>query len=123
MHRNCTATRSLRTPTTSLYIITGLKVSTGGKGSGRSNLCIFPFHILTKGGAGHSGGSGSLVAEYIEKRGWFPGQSGSQTYEYEGGVSLGQVLGYTLSSGPGPHPYSWAVRGLHSEEVWQFPSP
>lgn len=86
-------------------------------------LHFFPFHILTKGGAGHSGGTGSLVAEYIEKRGWFPGQSGSQTYEYEGGVSLGQVLGYTLSSGPGPHPHSGAVRGLHSEEVWQFPSP
>lgn len=67
------------------------------------------------------GDKGSLVAEYIEKRGWFPGQSGSQTYGYERVVSLGQVLGYMGSSGPGPHPHSWAVRSLRSKEVWQFP--
>lgn len=123
MYRNCTATRSLRTPTTSLYIITGLKVSAERRAPADSDVCLFPFHILTKGGAGHSGVDGSLVAEYIEKRGWFPGQSGSQTYGYEGGVSLGQVLGHTWSSGPGPHPHPWAVRSLRSEEVWQFPSP
>lgn len=41
------------------------------------------------------GDRGSLVAKYIEKRGWFPGQSGSQTYGYEGMVTLRQVLGYT----------------------------
>lgn len=40
------------------------------------------------------GDRGSLVAKYIEKRGWFPGQSGSQTYGYEGVVTLRQVLGY-----------------------------
>lgn len=40
------------------------------------------------------GDRGSLVAEYIEKRGWFPGQSGSQTYGCEGVVTLRQVLGY-----------------------------
>lgn len=46
------------------------------------------------------------MAEYIEKRGWFPGQSGSQTHGYERVVSLGQVLGCMWSSGPGPHPTS-----------------
>lgn len=46
----------------------------------------------------------SLVAEYIEKRGWFPGQSGSQTYGYEGVVPLGQVLGCgTPRAGAGVH--------------------
>lgn len=79
MYRNCTATRSLRTPTTSLYIITWLKVSTGGKGSGRLRpLHFFLFTYLQKGELGTVGEMGSLVAEYIEKRGWFPGQSGSQ---------------------------------------------
>lgn len=62
------------------------------------------------------------MAEYIENRGWFPGQSGSQTYGYEGMVSLGQVLGCKWSSGPDPHPHFWAVRGLRSKEVWQLPS-
>lgn len=58
-------------------------------------LHFFLFTYLQKGELGTVGETGSLVAEYIEKRGWFPGQSGSQTYGYEGGVSLRQVLGYT----------------------------
>jgi hypothetical protein len=33
------------------------------------------------------------VAKCVEKRGWFPGQSGSQMDRCEGVVSLGQVLG------------------------------
>lgn len=69
------------------------------------------------------GETGSLEAEYIEKRGWFPGQSGSQTYGYEGGVSLGQVLGYMWSSGPGPHPHSWAVKVFTQRKFGSFLHP
>lgn len=93
MYRNCTATRSLQTPTSSLYIITWLSHWR----EGLQPTPTFAFFLCThlQKGSWVQWGQGSLVAEYIEKRGWFPGQSGSQTYGHEGVVTLRQVLGYT----------------------------
>lgn len=51
MYRNCTATQSLRTPTISLYIITGLKVSA----EGRAPVAFFLFTYLQKGELGTVG--------------------------------------------------------------------
>lgn len=71
MYRNCTAT--VLEHQLSLYIITQLKVTAGGRFQPRlQHLQFCSFHILTKGGAGKwCGGCDGSGAECVEK-GLFP---------------------------------------------------
>lgn len=62
MYRNCTATRSLRTPTTSLYIITGLK---SRRREGLRLTPTFAFFLFTYLQKGELGTVGLTVALWL----------------------------------------------------------
>lgn len=91
MYRNCTATQSLRTPTT--FSVHYYMVKSHGwreELQPNPNVCIFSFHILTKEGSwDEGGGRGSFVA-VCRKEGLFPWTVWlPQTDRCEGAVPLG----------------------------------